>query len=361
MWPGRAAGTLRGMVSTPLVLAALLALAAPVVARGAPLPVALPAPAPGPLPQRLADTGLDTLERVPFSPQYPLWSDGATKRRWLHLPAGGAIDASDPDAWQFPPGTRLWKEFRLAGRPVETRYIERLADGQWRFASYVWDADGREARLAPERGVTLALPGAPGGRYEVPSRLDCTACHEGAPAPVLGVGALQLSPARDPLAPHAVPARPDDADLRALVARGWLRGLPPALLALPPRIAAASPAERAAFGYLHANCGHCHHAQGAPVPLVLAQSVADPAGSAARVRASLLGDTERWRPAGAAGDARRVVPGRPEASLLLQRMRSRDPLQQMPPLGTRLADPDGLAAVAAWIHHPLPTGKEPQP
>ena len=46
---------------------------------------------------------------------------------------------------------------------------------------------------------------------------------------------------------------------------------------------------------------------------------------------------------------------------ILQRMRSRDPLQQMPPLGTRLADPDGLAAVAAWIHHPLPTGKEPQP
>lgn len=360
MWPGRAAGTLRGMDFLPLALAALLALAAPAVAQGAPLPVAPPAP----LPERLADTGLDTLEKLPFSPQYPLWSDGATKRRWLHLPPGRAIDASDPDAWQFPPGTRLWKEFSVAGRPVETRYIERLDDGRWRYASYLWPADGGAARLAPERGLTLDLPGASGGRYEVPSRLDCIACHEGAPAPVLGVGALQLSPARDPLAPHAVPARPGDADLRALVDRGWLRGLPPELLAQPPRIAAASPAERAAFGYLHANCGHCHHAQGAPVPLVLAQSVADAAGSAARVRASLLDEPARWRPAGAAGDARRVVPGRPGASLLLQRMRSRDPLQQMPPLGTRLADPDGLAAVAAWILlplHPLPTGKEPQP
>ena len=48
-----------------------------------------------PLPQRLRDTGLfgddGTTVRadiVAFAPQYPLWSDGATKRRWIHLPAG---------------------------------------------------------------------------------------------------------------------------------------------------------------------------------------------------------------------------------------------------------------------------------
>ena len=48
-----------------------------------------------PLPQRLSDTGLfvagSTSEIAPgsvaFSPQYPLWSDGATKRRWIALPA----------------------------------------------------------------------------------------------------------------------------------------------------------------------------------------------------------------------------------------------------------------------------------
>src|SRR5262245_39533044 len=59
------------------------------------------------LPKRLADTGLyrpgSTTqvqpENLPFSPQYPLWSDGATKRRWLHIPSGRAIDASRPDEW----------------------------------------------------------------------------------------------------------------------------------------------------------------------------------------------------------------------------------------------------------------------
>jgi hypothetical protein len=47
-------------------------------------------------PARLADTGLyartgaETLARGvrTWTPQYPLWSDGATKRRWILLPGG---------------------------------------------------------------------------------------------------------------------------------------------------------------------------------------------------------------------------------------------------------------------------------
>jgi len=95
-----------------------------------------------PLPHHLSETGLyrdgSTTEIRPgliaFSPQYPLWSDGATKRRWIALPPGTFIDGSNPDAWEFPRGTRLWKEFSV-GRAVETRFIERLADGSWRFAN----------------------------------------------------------------------------------------------------------------------------------------------------------------------------------------------------------------------------------
>ena len=63
------------------------------------------------LPQRLGDTGLYVAggklnpDVLPFSPQYPLWSDGAAKRRLIWLPPGTSIDAGAPDAWQFPPGT----------------------------------------------------------------------------------------------------------------------------------------------------------------------------------------------------------------------------------------------------------------
>src|ERR1043165_6412078 len=74
-----------------------------------------------PLPLHLRDTALNDSRNLSFSPQYPLWSDGAHKRRWIYLPPGTAIDASRLDAWEFPIGTRLWKEFSLGG-PIETRF-----------------------------------------------------------------------------------------------------------------------------------------------------------------------------------------------------------------------------------------------
>ena len=354
---GRAAGVAAG-------LAAALALVAA---------TAVPAAAPGDagLPPTLHATGLyapgSTTELragiLPYTPVYPLWSDGAAKRRWMWLPPGRAIDGSRPDAFDFPRGTRLWKEFAVDGRRVETRFIERRADGRWVFATYRWNAQGTAAVLAPAAGGVVAVAGAPGGRYELPSRTDCLACHEGAAVPVLGVSALQLSPDRDPLAQPAEAARDADADLRSLVARGLVRGLPEPLRTVPPRIAAASPTERAALGYLHGNCGHCHNDNGAPVTLVLAQQAAAPVDSRERVLQTTVGVAARLHPTGAAAPVPRIAAGRPENSLLLQRMRSRHTLLQMPPLGTRAPDPDGLALVERWITHdlvpPPPTPKEP--
>jgi len=51
------------------------------------------------LPLRLRDTGLYAAGSatepaagiVSFSPQYPLWSDGADKQRWLYLPPGSFL------------------------------------------------------------------------------------------------------------------------------------------------------------------------------------------------------------------------------------------------------------------------------
>jgi len=267
------------------------------------------------LPEHLHDTGLfasGQRDRLgagvePFEPQHPLWSDGASKRRWIRLPPGTAIDAGDPDRWRFPRGTKLWKEFSH-GRPVETRYLELGADGHWRFATYVWSADGRTARLAPAGGLTLSVEGAPAGRYEVPSRDDCLACHAGARSPVLGIGALQLGP-----------------DLPRWVREDRLRNAPPAWRDRAAVLPGVTEAERAARGYLHANCGHCHHgAGGVPVPLVLAQDVA---GNAAPAPAQLH-----------------------EA---LRRMSTREPTQQMPPLGTRIPDPHGQALLRAWLD-PVP-------
>jgi hypothetical protein len=319
------------------------------------------------LPEHLGDTGFpvgnvrgSALDLMSFTPQYPLWSDGAEKRRWLYLPPGSFIDASRPDAWEFPRGTRLWKEFAYGGRRVETRYIERLADGSWRFAAYVWNEAGSDARLAPERGATVPVAEAPLGRHEVPGRYDCLACHASTAVPVLGASALQLSPDHDPLAAGVRASRDGDVDVPKLVASGRLRGLPAGLLKRPPRISAATPVERAALGYLHANCAHCHNTSDArvPVQLTLAQRAADPDASRAEVLASAVDAISRYRPPGADADAHVIVAGRPEASVLVQRMASRRADVQMPPLGTQVPDPEGLALVHRWIAGELNFRKE---
>jgi hypothetical protein len=327
--------------------------------------------APGPLPSSLRDTGLYVgspglavrPENHGFTPQYPLWSDGATKRRWISLPPGRPIDASRAAAWEFPRGTKLWKEFSVAGRRVETRLIERLEDGTWRFAAYAWNDDQSDATLVPaDKSVRVALSG--DRRYTIPSEADCRACHEGAAVPVLGFSALQLSEDRDPLAPHAEPVRPGDLDLEGLVAKKLLVGLPPEFSGAPPRIAAPTPAGRAALGYLHANCGQCHvdpKLSGSAVPVEL-QLALDPSDATAGPRTirTLLASESRYRTAGAA-DARLVVPGDPQVGTLLARMRSRDPRIQMPPLGSAVPDLEAIALIEHWIEQDLKNNQETTP
>jgi hypothetical protein len=313
-------------------------------------------------PEHLRDTGLyadwasKTIagEHLPFSPQYPLWTDGATKRRWIHLPAGTWIDASNPDEWEFPVGTRVWKEFSFA-RLAETRLIERTAEG-WQYAAYAWNEDGTEATLAPARGVSRSVEIRPGVRHSIPSRADCRACHDASPVQLLGFGALQLSSDRDPNPPHAEPVPAGGVDLAALLARGLVRNLPPRLVAQPPRIDAVSPTARAALGYLHANCGSCHVGSGEMASLAFALNypLERPEGMDPPALLTSVGRVSTFRGAGEAGPGKRVFPGDPDQSVLLARMASRHPVLQMPPLGTRLVDEAAVQLIRQWIAEQVP-------
>jgi len=310
-------------------------------------------------PHKLQDTGLyadfDKLEIDPrhlaFSPQYPLWTDGATKRRWISLPPGTPIDASDPDAWDFPVGTRLWKEFSFAGQRVETRYMERRPDG-WLYAAYAWSADGREAQLVSERGRRGAYPLGAARSHTIPGVSDCKVCHQGGRTEVLGFSAVQLFPQRDPGALHADPL-PSGVNLESLVEKGLLAGLPASRLAAPPWIA-ASATERAALGYLHGNCGHCHNEQGPlrNVGLFLRQR----AGATVQPAiASTFNHPVRKPAPGLSADAMlRIEPRHPDRSALMQRIGSRFPALQMPPLGTELVDRQAVELIQRWI-----AGSEP--
>jgi hypothetical protein len=330
----------------------------PAFAAAAALSVALRGQAPAAWPPpTLRDTGLysDWASRtvapdnLPFSPQYPLWSDGAGKSRWLHIPKGTFIDGSDPDAWAFPVGTRVWKEFRFARR-AETRLIERTRAG-WQYATYAWNDDESEATLVPEGGVRYSVPIRDGVRHGIPSRTDCRACHEAGPVRLLGVSALQLSPDRDPNAPHAEPPPPGAIDLTTLVSRGLLRATPAHVLAPPPRIAAVSPVERAALGYLHSNCGSCHVGTGElrSLGFALNYTLNRPPGEPAPALATSIGLSSLFRVPDSDDVRERIRKGDPDRSVVVARMATRNPLVQMPPLGTRIVDEEAVRLLRRWI------------
>jgi hypothetical protein len=266
------------------------------------------------------------------------------------------IDVSDVDAWRFPAGTKFWKEFRFGERRVETRLIWQARPGKWVYATYLWNEAQNEAVLTPEGGVRDHVEAAPGKWHSIPSVADCRSCHENGGVEILGFSALQLSDDRDPLAPHAERLEEGMVTLAALLRRGRLLPARPELVGSPPVVRAGTPTERAALGYLSANCGSCHQGRGplAPLGLDLRQRVGGgevppPAG------ALLAGRRGKWEiPGVPEGETRWVRPGVPELSSVLHRMTSRRPISQMPPLGTVLEDAEAAALVRRWIQGESP-------
>src|SRR6185436_16885819 len=64
---------------------------------------------------------------VPYSVNSPLWSDGASKDRFLALPGISQMTYQGTTAWKFPEGAVLVKTFSLeteVGNPSSRRRLE---------------------------------------------------------------------------------------------------------------------------------------------------------------------------------------------------------------------------------------------
>ena len=308
-------------------------------------------------PSRLSETGLyvagqsDAIDprNRPFSPQYPLWSDGAHKSRWVFLPDGATIDARSLD-WNLPAGTRFWKEFRFGDRKVETRMLWKTAVADWVAVSYLWNADQTDATLAPAEGVPNVAEIAPGRTHTIPSRTDCLACHGAKRTIALGFNLLQLSTDRDPLAIHGEPLEPGMVTLDTLIREERLAPLDRTWLSQPPRIATRDPQTRALLGYFSANCGTCHNDSGEIAVQGPSLTFSNLLTDADAVAAQLIGHRTAWQVPGVAeGQSILIDPRQPDQSAMLVRMRSRRPTSQMPPLGTVVRDQAAVTALQQWI------------
>jgi hypothetical protein len=318
-------------------------------------PAATPDGAPGPdasaTPATLADTGLCvdpscatiSPDVHAYEPRWHLWSDGATKRRWIYLPDGAQIDTSDMNVWHFPEGTKLWKEFTRDGTRVETRLYMKTgpADADWYQVAYVWNAAQDQAIATPG-----GMMNANGTEHDVPSRSDCRKCHDRIPGRILGFSALQL----DWDAPQT------QLDLDDLVQLGWLSAPPAApgqtgdpYFALPSD---ATGTDVAALGYLHVNCGHCHNPDSDVyqnvVPTAVFKLDVDHLGTLADTSTyqTVVGQTPSIP---VAGTTLMVAPGDPDHSEMYVRFTTTNVAIRMPPLGTEIVDATAAQTLHDWI------------
>ncbi|HEY3497011.1 MAG TPA: hypothetical protein VGK73_20070, partial [Polyangiaceae bacterium] len=269
---------------------------------------------------------------IPYEVNASLYSDGATKSRWLALPDEAPIEVLEDGDFELPVGSVLVKLFELEGAPIETRLFMRHEDGEWAGYSYAWLEDGSDAELL-ETTVSRLF-----GDQEwiYPSRENCLECHTAAAGHSLGLELAQLNRAVEyPLG--------RSNQLRTLEHIGlFAEPLPSDPLPALPEPSSTGATTGRARAYLHANCANCHRPGGtSEVTLDL------------RFETSIAGmlacEVEPSKGSFGITGAKLLKPGDPERSMIAFRMHTSIAGVRMPPIGRTLPDTEGGALIDAWI------------
>jgi hypothetical protein len=180
--------------------------------------------------------------------------------------------------------------------------------------------------------LTSGVQNANGTQHDIPSPSECKQCHGTLPEKILGFSAIQLS--------HSLPGE----SMASLSAAGVLT-VPKAEGFEPP---GATDLEKNALGYLHANCGNCHHSSGLFPDMKLRLLVDHTSVEATDTYTTGVDIPTLGFDCGG-GPCDRIEPGNPAASAVILRMSVRQPGVQMPPIGTEVVDDAGVKSVSDWI------------
>ena len=114
----------------------------------------------------------------PFSPQYPLWTDGAGKSRWVRLPAGRADRRARRRRLGVPRRHAVLEGVRVRrpqGRDAVPAAFER---GRVVVCELRLERGADRCGARAREGLRNVAEVAPGKRHSIPSVDDCRACHE---------------------------------------------------------------------------------------------------------------------------------------------------------------------------------------
>lgn len=288
---------------------------------------------------------------LPFAPATPLFTDFAEKRRFVYVPEGESAAYDAHEAFAFPVGSALVKTFAYpaADRPgglklVETRVLLHREKG-WQAWAYVWNGEQTDAELKIAGAKIPMTVETPVGQtqdivYAVPNKNQCKGCH------AIGGEVAPIGPkARNLNHVFAYPEGPRN-QLARWADAGFLAGLPDlaSVPSVPGWLDETASLDARARAWLDINCAHCHRREGpgSNSGLFLTWDEKNPSALGLGKRPVAAGR-------GAGHLSFDIVPGEPDASILLYRVESTEPGVMMPELGRSLTEPRAVALLRDWI------------
>ena len=331
-------------------------------------------------------------EVTSYSLNSPLFSDYTHKLRTVWIPSGRSAVAGEDGSIDFPQGTIFSKTFfypmqgaqlikttdqdtwfRPAVGPggglnlresylLETRLLVKRSGG-WYALPYLWNAAQTEAHLEVT-GAILPVTledefdaSSLSFNYVVPDQNQCAGCHATEHTTraihLIGPSIQNLNREHRYSPAPTNTASPNTVLPNTMLTNQLDHWQASGLLTMPARPIREvmtdwrdqkAPLAHRARSYLHINCGHCHSKTGP----------ADTSGlylDLATANSVQLGFCKLPIAAGQGTGGHRysIMPGQPEASILVYRMESLDPGAMMPEFGRSTVHQEGVELLSNWI------------
>jgi uncharacterized repeat protein (TIGR03806 family) len=319
---------------------------------------------------------------IPYDLSTALFTDYATKYRFIYVPDGETATYSEHEVMAFPVGSVLVKTFALpddtavrdgAETIIETRLLINRADG-WTALPYYWEntADAEYVVAGKTVGVSIIHNAAElTFDYLVPQKNQCTKCHTVNPIrqgtdDKRGKIFIPIGPkARFLSNSYTYPDGITENQLTHWENAGILTGAPDDKSTIDTAAdfhddvvldnLSIDEITLAARSYLDINCAHCHRSE-LTIPEPFYSGPAGDSGLQVEFNRDLdanpssFGICKRAIASGGGDEyPRDIVPGYPENSYLPFRMNSLEGQHKMPELGRSTNHTEGVALIKAWI------------
>ena len=285
---------------------------------------------------------------LPYDLNTALFSDYASKKRFVYVPEGSSIPFDTSMVLDLPVGSILIKHFYYeeSNAPdnfIETRLLIRKSNG-WQPEIYKWNeaqTDAERTVIGGTKNLTVNANGIPQSfNYLIPNQNQCKNCH------AYNGEIVPIGPTIQNLNKDYNYSSGTTNQIEKWTSSGILDN--PNISTLPKWYGVndlAGSLDERARAYLAVNCSSCHRLE----------------GSAANSGFYLeYGNTDSlslgiWKTpvaagAGSGGFTYVIKPGSGDESILLFRMISDEVDERMPEIGRELLHEDGVNLIRDWIN-----------